>query len=112
VRLFPRRPAAQPQGVAAVETWGVEPIGANQVESLLARRGALLAGFTAPNPAGWGLAGSVEATDQHIWASPQAFNAGAGRQALSVWAVGSVAPIAYPQDAHTAQVVLPGPGGV
>lgn len=112
MKVIPNRPPGQPVGVATVQSWGVDPVGATQMESILARSLSLLSGFTQPTPAGWGEPGSVPTTDQHIWASPQAFTGGGGRVALSTWAVGADRPTVYPQDAHSAQVVLPGPSGV
>ena len=110
--LSRHQPGAAPQGVAVVESWGVDPVGAAKMESILARNGALLAGFTTPNPAGWGLAGSVATTDAHIWASPQAFTGAGTASALSAFTVGADRPTIYPVDAHSTNVVLPGRGGV
>jgi hypothetical protein len=106
------RAGRSPRSQVLVEVWGPEPIGAAQVDALQARFGADMAGFTAPNPAGWGLQGSIERTDQTVWASPQAFT-GAAQVALSTFApLGAVTPTQYPQDAHMTGVVLPGPGGI
>lgn len=112
MRIVARRPPAPPQATATVETWGPEPIGANQVEAVMAATGARLAGFTWPNPAGWGLQGSVETTDTTVWASPQAFTAAGGATAQSVLSTGAAPPTVYPQDAAMAQIVLPGAAGV
>jgi hypothetical protein len=98
--------------IIAVERWGPEPIGAAQVEGVMARAGALLAGFTRPTPAGWGLTGSQELTDQSVWASPQAFTGAGAKVALAAFTVGADAPTVYPQDAHSTGIVLPGRGGV
>lgn len=106
-------PGSPQRGVAAVEVWGEEPIGANQVDALHVRFGADMAGFTSPTPAGWGLQGSQERTDQTIWASPQAFTGLAGAVALStLMPLGATAPIVYPGEASLAGIVLPGPSGV
>ena len=103
------RPVRQ---VAIVETYGPEPIGAAQVDAIQARQGALLAGFTTPNPAGWGAPGSVERTDFRTFGDPQAFAGMAGIKALAVYRPGADLPIIYPEQAELGQVVLPGPGGV
>jgi hypothetical protein len=110
-----RRTNAVPEAPVVVQTWGEEPIGAMQIEGWLARTGADMAGFTGPTPAGWGLSGSQERTDQTIWANPQAFNGLAGEVALSTLvgtAGGAVAPIVYPWAADDAGITLPGPNGV
>lgn len=110
--ILARRSASPDQSVQSVQTWGPEPIGANQVEALMARRGADLAGMSYPNPAGWGLSGSQETTDQTVWLSPQAFNGMAGLTAQSVLTLGGATPIGYQQDASAAQIVLPVAGGM
>ena len=112
MRIRARRARNSEQTAAVVQTWRPDAVGANQVESVMARNGALLGGFTSPTPAGWGLAGSVETTDSHIWASPQAFNGGGGQVALASLTMGAAKPTAYPMDAHTTNVVLPGRMGV
>ena len=112
MRIIPRRPATPPRNAAVVESWGPEPIGATQVEALQAATGAKLAGFTTPTPAGWGERGSVERTDNSVWASPQAFTAGGGQTAMSVFSTGAAPPTVYPQDAAMAQIALPGAGGI
>lgn len=112
MKILPRRARGTERQAVVVEAWGPDAIGANQVESLMARNGALLAGFTAPTPAGWGMAGSTSTTDSHVWASPQAFNMGAANVALSTWAVGAAAPTVYPGDTTGTNIVLPGRGGV
>jgi hypothetical protein len=97
------------ENVVQVVSWGPEPIGEAQVDALHARFGADMAGLgTIP---GWGLQGSQEATDQAIWASPQAFSGAAGA-AAAFSALGAAPPTVYPQHADAAGVVLPGPGGV
>lgn len=110
MRIVPRR--RQVESVACVQTWGNEPIGADQVDSIHARQGALLAGFTAPNKPGWGIPGSVEATDNHVWGDPQAFTGEAGIEALYVFHPGADQPVVYPEQAELGQVILPGPGGI
>lgn len=92
-----RRPPTE--AVAAVQTWGPEPIGSDQVYGLLRALGGNLAGFTSPTPAGWGLAGSIEETDSQLWASPQAFTGAAGLVAHSSYHVGGGMPIVFPADA-------------
>lgn len=111
-RIVPRRPSTPPRNTATVESWGPEPIGATQVEALQAAQGAQLAGFTSPSPAGWGERGSLETTDSHVWASPQAFTAGGGQTAMSVFSTGAAPPTIYPQDAAMAQIALPGANGI
>lgn len=108
---MPRAVHNPDQGVQVVQSWGPEPVGANQVEALLAMRGLDLAGGSGPTPPGWGLSGSQEVTSQDVFASPQAFTGLAGVVGLSTFAPGAGVPIAYPADAHSAHVVLPGPGG-
>ena len=110
MRLVPR--ARPVQGVAIVETFGPEPIGAAQVDAIQARQGALLGGFTAPNPAGWGAPGAMELTDYHTWGDPQAFAGMAGIKALAVYRPGADLPVIYPEQAELGQIVLPGPGGI
>lgn len=112
LRLLTRHRANTGPAATVVQVWGPEPIGGAQVEGIMARAGALLAGHTQPNPAGWGIAGQQESTDQQIWASPQAFNGGGAQTALAAWQFGAAKPTVYPQDAAMANIVLPGPGGI
>lgn len=105
-----RRAAANPQMTACVEVWGHDPVGSAQVEGVLARYGADLAGFTAPSRAGWGAPGSVEATDTHMWASPQAFNGLAGTLALVAMIDAGGSPIVFPQDAALSPLLMTATG--
>lgn len=112
VSVTKRAQGAAPQSAAMVQTWGEDPVGATKMESILTRFGADMAGVTGPTPAGWGIAGSMEATDFRLWASPQAFTGLGGVVALATLQDGAVAPIEYPWTADLAGVTLPGPNGV
>ena len=110
MRILSRRSAQPDEQTVAVVAWGPDPTGARQVEALMAARGADLAGYGA-HP-GWGEPGSVEQTDQTIWASPQAFTGAGAHVALSAWAPGAVSPTQNPAFDATTQVLLPGAGGI
>jgi hypothetical protein len=112
MKILARRARNTEGSTATVQAWGPDAVGATQVESLLARQGQLLAGFTAPTPAGWGLAGSTATSDSHIWASPQAFTGAGAKTAFSAWTVGADYPTVYPADAHVTLIPLPGVGGI
>lgn len=112
MRVVPRRAANREAHIEPVLVWSVDAVGANFMDNIYARNGAQLAGFNAPNPAGWGLAGSDEATDSTVWASPQAFTGGGSQVALSTLTAGAAKPTVYPSgDSTTTNVVLPGRGG-
>lgn len=88
-----------PQATATVEVWGPDPAGSDQAYGLLDAINSRLQGFTGPNPAGWGLAGSVETTDSQLWASPQAFTGSAGLVAHSTYREGGGSPVIYDAEA-------------
>lgn len=109
--IWARRASANPRSVAVVEVWGHDPVGSAQVEGIQARYGADLAGLTAPNRAGWGAAGSLEATDTRLWASPQAFTGLAGTMALATLVDANGTPVLFPQEAQLAPILTnPGQG--
>jgi hypothetical protein len=88
---------AGPAGETLVENWGIDPTGSDQLFGIIRSvANPLLAPGTPP---GWGMAGSDEQTDYHVWASPQAFTGTGGLIAHSTFREGGGIPVIY--DAET-----------
>lgn len=91
----PGKLRAAPQGTTTLESWGADPVGSDQMFGILDTIAGPLSGGTATTPPGWGIAGSVEQTDNQLWASPQAFNGTAGLVAHTTFREGGGIPVIY-----------------